>query len=298
MENFETKISWFLNDYCRAQCTYCPNGSRGGGIPPETKEYLRIAELLIDSYHIKQGRKLKWEFNGGEPLDMDDIVMLLKYCKTYSESIFLHTNGGKLWMDWWAIEPYVDAVRLTVHHWQNPSLVRYIVQLYQSKNKSISVTAPIRHSHVNEDLAKIETLEKDTGFKIVKTLLYINGDPTAGLMPYSQNDLEKIDISNGEIKETTTLTSSAEKKVYFEKTTWDQRYQNTIKQNPSYSGKLCNAGVETLSIGAQGWVSGSMCNNSPLGNIWHEGWMPPTGPQICTMQACIFSSDQKITKFL
>jgi MoaA/NifB/PqqE/SkfB family radical SAM enzyme len=298
MDNFETAVTWVLNDFCRAQCTYCPNSSRGGGQPPDIKEYLRIAELIIDSYVKKQGRKLQWIFNGGEPLDMDEIVMFLKFCRSHSQSITLHTNGGKLWVDWWALEPYVDNLNLTFHHWQNSSLARYIIQLYRSKNKPISVTAPVRYSHVKEDLEKIEALEKDTEFKILKTLLYVHGDPTAGLMPYSLDDLEKIDISNGIVKEKKEQSASVEQKIYFENTTWDERYQDKIKSNPSYSGKLCNAGIEQLHIGPQGWVSGSSCGNSSLGNIWKEGWMPLVAPQICTMQACVHPEDQKITKFV
>ena len=297
MDNFETDITWFLNDYCRAQCTYCPNSSRGGPVPPDVKEYIRIANLIIDSYVKKQGRKLNWIFDGGEPLDMDDIAMFLKSLHEHSQSISLHTNGGKLWVDWWAIEPYVNRVKLTFHHWQNTALARYIIQLYRSKNKPITVTAPVRHSNVKEDLEKIESLEKDAEIKIVKTLLYIQGDSNAGLMPYTSEDLERIDVSNGIIKET-QHTSALGQKIYFEKTTWDQRYNNRIKENPSYSGKLCNAGIERLHIGPQGWVSGSQCNNMSLGNIWKPDWKPLVGPQTCTMQACTHPSDQSITKFI
>jgi hypothetical protein len=92
-------------------------------------------------------------------------------------------------------------------------------------------------------------------------------------------------------------TPSVQQKIYFQETTWDERYKATYNAQPVYAGQLCNAGVEYLNIGAQGWVSGSNCNNQPLGNIWHDGWKPPTGPQVCTMIACVNGSDQQITKF-
>jgi hypothetical protein len=52
-----------------------------------------------------------------------------------------------------------------------------------------------------------------------------------------------------------------------------------------------------LTIGAQGWVSGSQCGNTSLGNAWNNGWAPPAVPQRCTMISCIHETDQRITKF-
>jgi heat shock protein HslJ len=60
---------------------------------------------------------------------------------------------------------------------------------------------------------------------------------------------------------------------------------------------VCVTGVEFLNIGAQGWVSGSMCGNATLGNIWHDGWSLSVAPQRCTMISCIHELDRGITKF-
>ena len=307
MNNLQTVISWTLNDYCKAQCEYCPINARGGGLPRETQEYLRITELLIDWYAVKQGRKLKWIFNGGEPLDMDGTVQILKLCKQSSEHITLHTNGGSLWMDWWAITPYVDNLILTFHFWQNPNLIKFIKDTFASKEKSFHITAPIRPKHVYEDVERVVALEDELGILIRKTHLYFNADPTAGMLEYSKDELRHITFYNlpkdrRVVKEPTPPAPPVEsplvkEKVYFQQTTWDQRYKDTHNKNPSFAGQLCNAGIERLNIGAQGWVSGSNCNNISLGNIWHAGWMPPQGPQTCGMISCVNEDDKKITKF-
>ena len=127
MNNLITHIHWDLNDFCKSECSYCPTRLRGGAEPPETKDYVRVANLLIDAYK-NMGREITWSFDGGEPLDMNDIVVLLKLCRTNGKYMELTTNGGKLWMDWWAIEPYVDKLNLTYHYWQNPSLINYIIE--------------------------------------------------------------------------------------------------------------------------------------------------------------------------
>jgi len=340
MDNLKTIISWTLNDYCKAQCEYCPTHSRGGGLPPEINEYLRIAQLLIDSYKEKQGRSIEWIFNGGEPLDMDYIAQFLKLCRANGDSVTLHTNGGKLWLDWWALEPYVDNLVLTYHHWQNPALIKYIVDTFNAKGKKFTISAPIRNTNVQEDIDRVLELEDTIDMLVSKTQLYFNADPSAGMLKYSYEDLQKIDFYNmsKEMRQRTLeerakrieeqkrreeemrrrlaeapppepppppppppppveTSKLVEEKIYFQETTWDERYEDTYSKHPSYVGQLCNAGVERLNIGGQGWVSGSNCNNIALGNIWHPGWMPPQGPQKCGMISCINEDDQRITKF-
>lgn len=307
MENLTTKIHWILNDYCKAQCSYCPPHISGGLLPPETKDYIRVANSIIDAY---TGRNLDWMFTGGEPLDLNDIVVLLKLCRSSGSSMTLNTNGGKLWIDWWAIEPYVDTVNLTFHYWQQPALIKYIVDILRSKNKVINITAPIRPEFFKEDLKRIIEVEDLADIFILKTLLFKEASATAEMFNYNIEDLCTLDLYNQPRKDRARiieenknrskpgpLTPSAEKKVYIDNTDWNDRYINTHNSNPTYTHQLCNAGVEFLNIGAQGWVSGSFCGNASMGNIWKDDWVPSVQPQRCTMISCIHESDQKITKF-
>lgn len=304
MSNLKTKITWNIHDFCRSECSYCPIHLRGASEIPETKEYLRVARLIIDAY-AAMGRTIDWTINGGEPLDMNDIVTLLKLCKSESNSIDLTTNGGKLWMDWWAIEPYVDNLNLSYHYWQNPALIKFIVDTFKTKGKRFTVSSPIRPDFFEEDMTRVLEAEQQCGITIGKTLLYNNADKAGGMFKYSN---EQLMIMSGvrprppsprppEFTPPIPLPPLVQEKKYFETTSWDQRYKQAIISNPSYTGQKCNVGIERLVISHSGWVSGSDCNNQPLGNIWHSGWTPPSGAQVCTMQACISSSDQKITKF-
>ena len=309
MENLTTKINWILNDYCKAQCSYCPTQISGGGLPAETKDYIRVANIIIDSYKAV-GREIDWTFTGGEPLDMNDIVVLLKLCRTNGRSMTLHTNGGKLWMDWWAIEPYVDVLNLTFHYWQQPALMKYIIDTFRNKNKSLNITAPIRPDHFKEDLNRVLLLEDMADILVLKTLLYREADQTIGMFNYNVDDLCTLDLYNQPkaarvriVEENRTrtkpgpLTPSAKQKIYIDNTSWNDRHTTVFNSNPSYTHQLCNAGVEFLNIGAQGWVSGSVCRNITLGNVWHDGWSLNVAPQRCTMISCIHESDRRITKF-
>jgi hypothetical protein len=303
MKNLITDIVWNLNDYCKSECSYCPISLRGGSEIPETADYLRIARLLVNTYK-QMGRDINWIFNGGEPLDMNDIVTLLKVCRQDSRSMTLHTNGGRLWLDWWAIEPYVDNLHLTYHYWQNPALIKYILDTFQNKNKNFKISVPIRPDFFDEDIERAIAIEQQHKVVVGKTVLYKDARGDSTMFSYTK---EQLAIMSGakivkdtpvEIKKEIIKTASLVKeKEYVESTTWNERYKKIYSSNPVYTGQLCNVGIEKLNISHHGWVSGSDCNNQPLGNIWQENWQPPNTPQKCSMIACVSKSDQKITKF-
>ena len=284
MSILKTKIIWNLHDYCTAGCTYCPGNLSGGTTPPEIFKYIEVANRLIDHY-ASLGRKVDWIFNGGEPLEMFDFPEFLKVCKTEESSIVLASNGGKLWMDWWAIEPYISHLSLTYHYWQNPNLIRFIIQLFNKKGKSIDIKVPIRHDYFKEDMARAKAIEEEYGFYGVKQSLYILANTSAGFMNYSKDDL-------------VTLIGQpyADQNEEYKTVTFSKRSEEINNGGPVFSGMKCMGGIETLHIGHTGWVSASQCNNISLGNIWH-GLNLPAGPQICGMQSCIHPEDHSLTKY-
>ena len=280
-----TKIEWHLTDYCSARCSYCPTVLWGGPKPRESKDYRDKMQVILDHY-TNMGRKIEIVFNGGEPLEAD-IVPLIKMCKEYDAHVTLHTNGGKLWMDWWAIEPYVDNLILTYHYWQNPKLIRYILDTFINKNKKFTIGVPIRPNHFDDDIARALEIEIDYKIVVGKNALYNDARPEGGIFPYSNTQL---DIMTG-------TKHLVEVKHKFENTTWQERRDEQIHTSPAYQGKICNVGIERLYIWHNGYATGSRCNINTLGFIWKEGWVPPSQPVTCVYSSCVFPDDQLITKF-
>lgn len=285
MSNLRTHISWMLHDHCTSECSYCPTRFRGGDIPRGILEYMAVTKKIIDHYNSLD-RKIDWAFNGGEPLDMFDFPMMLKLCKEQGGNIDLTTNGGKLWLDWWAIEPHIDQLHLTYHYWQNPKLIQFIIQTFKKANKHIDITVPIRPNYFDEDLKRALDVEAEFNLVVSKSVLYNEADPVGGMFPYTEQQLR---IMRGE--------DLVQAQQYYEETTFQERYEDKIKENPVYTGFLCNVGIEKLVISHLGWMSGSNCNDKPLGNVWSENMQLPLGPHKCGMRACIDGSDQQITKF-
>jgi len=307
MTNFYTEIQWQLSNHCTAECSYCPIRFREGNYPDESWDYIKVVNLLVNHYNNDLNRIIKWNFDGGEPLDLHNIARILNTAKAEKNHITLNTNGGKLWMDWWAIEPAVDNLILTYHYWQNPNLINYIINLFQNKGKNITVKCTVRPTHFDEDMERIETLEEQKQIRVLRHLLFEGEFMEGSRFHYSQEQLSRISGIKPLIKDLTptpivpvdTAPRSPPIPVINPKAGEDykQDLQRKINSNPSYTGQLCNAGIERLYISHLGFVNGSMCRNITLGNIWLENWEPPAQPQVCGMMACMDYNDRQITKF-
>lgn len=278
-----TSIYWTITNSCKSACTYCPSRIWGGPDPRHIEQYLNFANYAIKHFDTL-GRIVNWTFNGGEPLDIFDFPQLLKCCKRSENKIELHSNGGHLWLDWWAIEPYVDILNLTCHKWQNISLVNYVIDLFLKKQKQINVIVPITHNNFDSDYNTAIQLEDKFSISVNKQLLIQNMDPILGYYPYTDEQFSKI---NGIIPQKNMLGEK----------TFLEHQESLIKVSPSFSGMRCNEALEKLSISAEGYISGASCGNTHMGNIFEENFMLVEEPQYCKMQYCFNPEDQKILKF-
>ena len=302
MSNLRTRIDWMLHDHCTAECSYCPTRLRGGELPKGILEYMSVTKRIIDHYDSLD-RKIDWLFNGGEPLDMFDFPMMLKLCKERGGTIDLTTNGGKLWLDWWAIEPHIDTLHLSYHYWQNPNLIRFIIQAFQKSGKHIDIIVPMRPDHLDEDLKRVIDIETEFNIVVSKSMLYNEADQYFGMYTYTDQQLrimrgeeliqEHIPQEEGVVHEEITF----QEHTHQQEITFAQRQSEKINSSPTYTGQLCNLGIEKLTISQQGWVRGSTCNTTQFGNIWNDSFTLPTTPARCVMLACVDASDQQITKF-
>jgi organic radical activating enzyme len=280
-----TKISWEVTNYCTSQCTYCPSKFWDGERPRQIADYLQVTQKLIDHYK-SLGRDIDWTFSGGELLEIFDFPAVLKMCKENNGYIDITTNGGKLWLDWWAIEPHVDNLHLTYHYWQNPNLIKFIIQAFESKSKCFEVLVPIRKNEFDEDMARANDIEQATGTQVKRMPLYNIAEPIMGMVDYS---VPQLTVLFGEEWVRDNITDAP-------KPSFGEQHTIMVQQSPVFTGRLCNVGIERLNISSTGWISGSRCNTAHLGNIWDSMHLP-SGPQPCKMQACVDGDDQLITKF-
>lgn len=280
----QVKVFWSITNYCTGGCSYCPSKFWGGDKPESIETYLLVAKRIVEHYS-RLGITIDWNFDGGELLEFFDFPELLKACKTDSSTMYLKTAGGKMWLNWWAVEPYIDHLDLTYHYWQNPNLVKFIIQTFQSKNKKISISVPIRHDHFEEDFQKAISLEKEFNVYVNKMPLYIQANVFGGLYPYTKDQLEIL------FGKEWVENNFREIPLNFK-----EKNELAIASNPSFIGQKCNLGLETLHISHDGWLKGSFCNNGQYGNIFQNFELPEES-QVCKMMSCFSELDQRITKF-
>ena len=285
MNKMRTKIHWNLHNHCTAKCTYCPSRFWQGETPPHITDYLNITNKMI-SHYKSMDREIDWTFDGGEPLDMFDFPMILKLCNEHNGNVTLNSNGGKMWLDWWAIEPHVSTLNLTYHYWQTPHLIKFILDAFRKTDKLVNVIVPIRPDYFEEDIQRALAIESVHNIVVSKSVLYNEADPSGGMFPYTDTQLR---IVRGE--------AGVQEITDYKETTFKERFDKKIATNPSFTGMMCNAGIDAIRISHDGWATGSDCNNRPLGNIWHSGFQLPNDPHQCGMMACMSASDQQIIKF-
>ena len=145
---------------------------------------------------------------------------------------------------------------------------------------------PIRPDYFDEDLKRALDVETEFGIVVSKNVLYREAEQSMGMYNYTDQQLR---IMRGE--------ELVQENQHHQETTFAERFEEKIQINPSYTGMLCNVGIEKLVISHRGWVSGSSCNNLQLGNIWNGSFDLPKVANACKMMACIHASDQQITKF-
>lgn len=281
-----TDIHWELNNYCTGGCSYCPSRFWGGEIPASGSDFVRVAKEIIEHYSL-MGRKLDWHFGGaGEPLEFFDLPEVMKLCKQSEGTIELFTNGGKMWLDWFAIEPNVDNLHLTYHYWQNPNLIKFIIQAFQKKSKPFEIMVPIRPDHFDADWNRVDSVEQEFGISVRKLPLYKEAAMDQGLFPYTEDQLIRLfGIEWVEARKQETPK------------TFQEIRQAIIEVSPSYTGRRCNVGIERLHIGHNGFTYTTDCGILGCGNVWDGTMRLPTEPTVCNRSVCASGADQAITKF-
>lgn len=273
----DLEINWKLNSYCEYGCEYCPGKWSKGSLDKTLDQYLDVVEKLqITRYPY--GDRIKWIIGGGEPLNFPNLNQLLQKIKEKNSYIRLDTSGGDSWFGIMEIVNYIDYFKITHHSWQNISVLDFIIDHCQENNKKIMVTVPLHPGKILESRAKINEL-KERGINAEEQVLFNSeGDSWQG---YSKKDKNLI----------RGLPEDYEDPP-FVPLPYVPLNEPPKDDSPSYTGKLCYAGVDILAIDHKGFTRGSDCGGRPTGNVFEEGWTAPNGPFPCSMLWCRSNNDR------
>jgi len=270
------EINWKLNSYCEYGCEYCHGKWSKGSLNKTLDQYLDVVEKL-QATRYPYGDKIKWLIGGGEPLNFPNLNQLLQKIKEKNSEIRLDTSGGDSWFNVMEIINYIDRFRLTHHSWQNTSVLDFIIDHCQENNKQIKVFVPLAPGKILESREKVKELVQ-RGVDAEEQILSNSPDGWAG---YSKKDNNLIRGLPEDYED-----PPAPEVVYI------PLNEPPKDDSPSYTGKLCYAGVDILTIDHKGFVVTSDCGGRPGGNVFEEGWSAPNGPFACPMLWCRSGDDR------
>ena len=291
----EAEVNWKLNSHCKFDCVYCPSQWRGGELDKTLDQYLHIVKSLQDTRY-KEAEKIKWVIGGGEPLHFPNLSVILQQIKSKNSYVKLETSGGDTWFNLLEIADYIDDLVLTHHYWQNTSVLNFIVDLCKDKNIKLKIIVNFMTGKILENKELIATL-RDQGIDV-------EGKQVTNITPdYS--------LWHGYTREDINLMAGRRADedapiVHFDgpalKPPSGPVYQDLTKppvdNTPSYTGKMCFAGVDVLYIDHKGWAKGSDCNSRNIGNVFETDWSAPNGPHACSITYCRSSNDRQKIRIL
>lgn len=279
----QAEIYWHLTDKCNTGCQYCYKKYQANSNKRTTEEYLTVIEKLQISRY-KNAKSIKWKLSGGEPLQFPGLSQLLKKIKSQPSYVRLDTSGGSTWFDLIETKEYVDHYKLTHHHWQNESVLNFIIDFCIENNKKLNVVIPLYPGKIFEDREKIQKLNL-SGIDTQELILRDETNPGNYWAGYSKVDINRIfGRPDNWVPEDEPIKKEP---VYVDLS------KPPADDSPSYTGQGCFAGVDYLYISHKGYTAGSECGGRDIGNVFDAYWVAPDAMFNCCVNYCRFQSDRK-----
>lgn len=272
------EIKWKLNSYCEHDCEYCPSKWSGGELDRTLDQYLSVVEKLQNTRYA-HGDRIKWTIGGGEPLHFPNLNLLLRKIKEKNSYIRLDTSGGDSWFGVMEIINYIDYLKVTHHHWQNSSVLDYIIDLCKENNKKIRILVPLAPGKIKESKAKVQELIAQGIGAEEQVLTSENGNYWSG---YSSKDINLIQGFDEDYVPPPPKPAPA----------YVPLNEPPKDNSPSYTGKQCYAGIDYILINNKGFTIGSDCGGRDIGNVFNENWQAPSGSFACPMLWCRSALDR------
>lgn len=272
------EIKWKLNSYCEHDCEYCPSKWSGGELDRTLDQYFSVVEKLQNTRYA-HGDRIKWTIGGGEPLHFPNLNLLLRKIKEKNSYIRLDTSGGDSWFGVMEIINYIDYLKVTHHHWQNSSVLDYIVDLCKENNKKIRILVPLTPGKIKESKAKVQELIAQGIGAEEQVLTSENGNYWSG---YSSKDINLIQGFDEDYVPAPPKPAPA----------YVPLNEPPKDDSPSYTGKQCYAGIDYILINNKGFAIGSDCGGRDIGNVFDENWQAPAGSFACPMLWCRSALDR------
>jgi hypothetical protein len=294
-----TYINWDLSTFCNYSCSYCPERLHDGlHQGPAVNPALRFCERVIRHYR-DLGRGTFFKFTGGEPTLYKHLPALLCRIKELGSSVGLNSNASRAVAWWDQVVEYLDYVIFTYHlEFTDGEHFISVVNRMLEREITTHLNLTMLPNRFDECQRLAETLiSRCKGASVALKPLTINFGEK--LYPYSNRQKEVMHQPTPPPAKANSFRG-AMRRVYQDGTSQAvQPTQLILLEENRWSSWNCNAGIESLSIRADGEIYRAVCKQGgSLGNLADEDFSFPESPVKCAKNACSCIADIRISKWL
>lgn len=296
-------VNWCLTNICNFKCSYCPEELHDGsarGIPYE--EVINFYHKVLDSH---PGKKVFFEFTGGEVTYYKNFSKLIQYLHENNASIGIISNGSRKISYWEDHHKYLDHICLSFHSEQGDPEHFYEVVCYLTDKVTTHVNIMMNPEKFDicYDLAQKIAENCQVSIAMQPLLEGMDGD----LFNYTPKQKKILDVQElNYAKQPTYKRNPNHSKVYrgaLRLTTTNGDTSITSSQEliskgmNSWVGWECYAGVENICIYFDGLIRRGWCDVGGVqGSVDDKELKLPTNPIVCNKSQCSCGLDIMCTK--
>lgn len=293
-------VDWCLGTTCNYSCSYCPDSLHDGRHSfPDVDAATRVAHALID-HSAEMGRRVTFQFTGGEPTLYPGLLPLARAVKERGAATVVISNASRP-LEWWrSALTWLDTAILTYHIEFSTTRFADVLELLSSSIRT-HVNVTMWPPRFNDCLAAAESLALacPRATFTLKPLLVEFGDK---LYPYTEE--QRTIIRDRRLGARNAPSPHGRGQMLLTGPDFDYAEQVRpadliVSGRNQWTGWLCYAGLELLSITPRGDVYRALCREGGrIGTIYDDTLNLPDAPLICAKARCHCVTDILTTKIL
>ena len=289
-------VNWCITSRCNFWCRYCVPGLHDGGVPALSPEACCwFVDRVMDHYGRTLGRKVYFEFTGGEATFYPGLLEVLRHIKLRGGACGLISNGSQSLEYWRGLAPLLDHLCLSYHPWRGDPEDFLEKADFLHRETSVHFNVMMDPRHFQPALEMVAALRASvTNATICAQPLLESLNPGSPLLAYDEDQLTAIDGLDGTVawdREPFTYRGGMRLVRRSGESELLQASQIALRQLNRWHGWTCWAGLESLAVQVNGEVFRAWCRQDYLGRIQDPDWSFPRLPAVCKRESCHCNAD-------
>lgn len=297
-------VNWCLTNICNYKCTYCPdelhNGTKRG---PELEDIQNFFQKIKQAH---PGKKVFFEFTGGEVTYYKQFPELIRYIKANGGFVGILSNAGRKLDFWEKHHEFIDHICLSFHSEQGKPDHFFDVAAFLCQRVSTHINIMMKPENFDTCYELAQRLATDCEVSIAMQPLLEGMD--GAIFDYTAKQRKILDeqiLRFGDAPKYKQkqnyqefIFRGAMKGVYADGSTKVFSTPELISKNLNqWAGWNCHIGLENLVVNLSGEVFRGWCGvGGPVGKASDPNLRLPEKPILCNKKFCNCGQDIMATK--